>query len=468
MVLTSTPSPKRLNTADTTAIIGMGKTGQAVAHYLLSQGVDCTAFDESADATINIQKNQDSEPQIQLITGPLNADRLKQFSRLIVSPGINWQHPVLQELRRAGIAMYGDLELFAQHYRGDLIAITGTNGKTTTVTLINTMLDVLPGGIEAGGNIGIPMLDLIHNSEPERVVLELSSFQIERANPIHPHWAALLNIQPDHADMHCDMGAYEAAKLRLFALQGKGDKAMLPSDSRWDGLAETLKGRSVFVRRFGVGSSDSLDSGVVLHDDGSWHLFWHHYDIAHEIISDDLPVLGIHQHLNLAVAAQAAADYGLTASVIRQSLTSFRGLPHRLQSLGLIHGREWYNDSKATNPDAAKAALASFHQVIWICGGLRKGLDVTLLTSAVAHHVEHMFIIGSDAKPFTELAELAGVSYNFVKTIQQAVKQAAQTQSGVPVLLSPAAASQDQFKNYVQRGDAFVAAVTALEGQQNE
>jgi len=222
----------------------------------------------------------------------------------------------------------------------------------------------------------------------------------------------------------------------------------------------------VFVRRFGMGSSDSLDSGLQLHDDGSWHLFWHHYNTAHLISSDDLPAQGMHQHLNLAVAAQAAADYGLTASVIRQSLTSFRGLPHRLQSLGIVMGREWFNDSKATNPDAAKAALTSFHQVIWICGGLRKGLDVIPLKSAVANHVEQIFIIGTEAKPFVQLAELAGVSYKFVKTIQQAVKQAAQTQSGIPVLLSPAAASQDQFKNYMQRGNDFAAAVQALESGQ--
>ncbi len=450
--------------ADATAIIGMGKTGQAVARFLLAQGIACSAFDESTDACIDIA--MPDEETIELHTGPLNADLLKQFSRLIVSPGVNWHHPVLEELRRANVAMYGDLELFAQQYRGNLIAITGTNGKTTTVSLISTMLDVLPGGIEAGGNIGTPMLDLMQDSYPQRVVLELSSFQIERANPIHPHWAALLNVQPDHADMHTDMAAYEAAKLQLFARQGEDDKAMLPADSHWDALAKRLQERGVFVRRFGMGSSDSLDSGLQLHDDGSWHLFWHHYNTAHLISSDDLPAQGMHQHLNLAVAAQAAADYGLTASVIRQSLTSFRGLPHRLQSLGIVMGREWFNDSKATNPDAAKAALTSFHQVIWICGGLRKGLDVIPLKSAVANHVEQIFIIGTEAKPFVQLAELAGVSYKFVKTIQQAVKQAAQTQSGIPVLLSPAAASQDQFKNYMQRGNDFAAAVQALESGQ--
>ena len=439
----------------TTAIIGMGKTGQSVARFLMAQGMACEAFDESPTATTDMP--------IKLHTGALHADTLKQFSRIIVSPGLNWQHPVLKELRQAKVAMYGDLELFGQHYQGDLIAITGTNGKTTTVSLIATMLDILPGGIEAGGNIGIPMLDLIEDIQPQRIVLELSSFQIERAKPIRPRWAALLNVQPDHADMHADMAAYEAAKLRLFAAQGEGDKAMLPADAHWHDLAETLRQRGVFVRRFGVALPEQVDAGVHCHDDGSWHVFWHHYDDVHHVAADDLPAQGKHQHLNLAVAAQAAADYGLTASVIRQSLTSFRGLPHRLQSLGIVAGREWFNDSKATNPDAAKAALESFHQVIWICGGLRKGLDVGMLQDAVSQHVEYMFIIGTDNKPFTELAELAGVSYKFVKTIQQAVKQAAQAQDGVPVLLSPAAASQDQFTNYMQRGETFATAVASLE-----
>jgi UDP-N-acetylmuramoylalanine--D-glutamate ligase len=149
--------------------------------------------------------------------------------------------------------------------------------------------------------------------------------------------------------------------------------------------------------------------------------------------------------------------------VVHQALTSFRGLPHRLQSLGIVAGREWFNDSKATNPDAAIAAIQSFHQVIWICGGLRKGLDVSVLKDAVASHVEHVYVIGKDPKTFVELAEKAGVPVTFVKTVDQAVKQAAKAQQGLPVLLSPAAASQDQFSDYAERGSAFVDAVKALE-----
>jgi len=447
---------------NSTAIIGMGKTGQAAARFLLQRGVACEGFDES-----NVSLPADLALPMHI--GPLQAGQLSEFSRLIVSPGVNWQHPALVALRQAGIPMFGDLELFGEAYDGDLIAITGTNGKTTTVSLISTMLDTLPGGIEAGGNIGVPMLELLgdddaSNPGPRRIVLELSSFQLERASPIHPNWAALLNVQPDHADMHTDMQAYEAAKLRLFARQGEGDRAMLPVDARWNGLADDLRGRGVVVRRFGVCDEiGGLDAGVQQQANGAWQLFWHHHEEVHTVSSDELPALGMHQHLNLAIAAQAAADFGVSAGVIRQSLTSFRGLPHRLQSLGVVAGREWCNDSKATNPDAAAAALQSFHQVIWICGGLRKGLDLSLLREVVAGHVEQMFVIGTEAKPFTELAAMAGVPCSFVKTVERAVKQASHSMSGVPVLLSPAAASQDQFRDYMERGNTFAAAVAALE-----
>jgi len=440
-----------------TAIIGMGKTGCSVANFLLHRGVACEAFDEKP-------VELPAALQLQLHIGTLDGEILSKFERIIVSPGINWNHAALVAARASGVPVYGDLELFGEYYKGDVIAITGTNGKTTTVSLIDTMLDTLAGGIEAGGNIGTPMLDLLADGEePQRVVLELSSFQLERANPIRPRWAALLNIQPDHADMHENSEAYKAAKLRMFAGQGEGDKAMLPGESEWDALADELRGRGVYVRRFGIGDVSNLDAGVQKLTDGSWLLFWHHYEVAEYISSSELPLQGKHQHINLAVAAQAATDFGVSANVIRQSLTSFRGLPHRMQPLGLVAGREWFDDSKATNPDAAKAALESFHHVIWICGGLRKELDVSTLKQTVANHVGQMFIIGLDPKPYLELAEAAGVPAQFVKTMDQAVKQAAHAQAGLPVLLSPAAASQDQFRDYVERGRMFASEVKVLE-----
>lgn len=443
--------------SDATAIIGMGRTGRAVAGFLLDRGIRCEAFDEH-DLSLP------GDLHLPLHTGPLDAGVLSSFARVVVSPGVNWHHPALVALRRSGVPVCGDLDLFREYFRGELIGITGTNGKTTTVSLISTMLDTLPGGIEAGGNIGTPMLDLLGDGGAvRRVVLELSSFQLERAGPIRPRWAALLNVQPDHADMHGDSDAYRAAKLRLFAGQGEGDKAMLPADACWNELADELAGRDVFVRRFGTGSAENLDAGIEMLADGTWRVFWHHCHMTESVASTNLPAHGLHQHLNLAVAAQAAADFGLAASIIRQSLTSFRGLPHRMQSLGVVAGREWFDDSKATNPDAAGAALSSFRRVLWICGGLRKGLDLSPLREAVARHVEQAFVVGNDAGPFVELAAAAGVPATVSGTVQQAVRQAARAPGLLPVLLSPAAASQDQFRDYAERGAAFAAAVRQLE-----
>jgi len=262
--------------------------------------------------------------------------------------------------------------------------------------------------------------------------------------------------------MHADAEAYRAAKLRLFADQSAGDKAMLPADAEWDDLAGELAGRGVLVRRFGIGSPNDLDAGVEMQGDGSWRTFWHHGDLVESVGSTELASRGVHQHLNLAVAAQAAADFGVSSAVISQSLTSFRGLPHRLQSLGMVAGKEWFDDSKATNPDAARAALCSFERVFWICGGLRKGLDLMPLKQVVAERVEHAFVIGTDAGPFVELAAAAGVPVNVSETIQRAVDQVAQIESDLPVLLAPAAASQDQFRDYAERGAAFAAAVSHL------
>jgi len=445
------------NRSEMNAIIGMGKTGISVARYLQYQGIAAEGFDEHA-------VNTPDSLQIPVHIGKLDANILKQFARVIVSPGVNWNHPALCAVREANVPVAGDLDLFREAFDGDMIGITGTNGKTTAVTLIGMLLDTLPGGIEMAGNIGLPMLDLFdETNSPKRVVLELSSFQLERAGIVHPRWAALLNVQPDHADMHSDAAAYEAAKVRLFEGQGGGDTAMLPNDEHWNPLANALAGRGVRVHRFGYGAAEYLCAGVQILDAGDWQIFWRHGDRVEYIKAGELPARGMHQHMNLAIAAQAAADFGVSPSVIRLAMISFHGLEHRLQSLGIIDKREWFDDSKATNPDAAIAALNAFNQVIWICGGLHKGVDLSGLQDTVAKHVAHAFIIGKDPKPYAALCQQAGVTTTIAGTIQQAVKQAAHTQPGLPVLLSPAAASQDQFRDYSERGYAFAAAARALE-----
>jgi len=439
------------------AVIGMRRTGCSVVRFLERRGMACAAFDE------HLRKLPEGV-DARLHTGKIKAKALQEFERIIVSPGVPWQHPALVALREQGKHLGGDMDLFNEHFSGELLAVTGTNGKSTVVHLLGLMLEVLPGGAEVGGNIGVPMLDTLHDGkEPARIVLELSSFQLERARSIHPRWAALLNIQPDHADMHKSCEDYAAAKLKLFEAQGEGDTAMLPLEARWNVLAGDLTQRGVRVRRFGPVENHARADAGLLTEDGKASLFWQGGRRRHDIPLEHIMVRGAHQQLNLAVAAQAAADSGVSDSVITESLTAFRGLEHRLHYIGHRAGKPWYDDSKATNPAAAAAALASFERVIWICGGLTKGLDIMPLADAVKRHVAFACIIGKQPKPYEALLKQAGAPYRVAGNLQYAVTLAAQGNMPLPVLLSPAAASQDQFRDYAERGDRFAETVISLE-----
>jgi len=452
------------NQHEKVAVIGMGKTGLSVVRHLQRIHTYCECFDEA-----NVTLPADLQGVL-LHTGDLNAEVLSTFDRVIVSPGINWRHPALLALKAFGVAVHGDLDEFLSHYARTLITITGTNGKTTVTQMLALLLETLDGGCDAGGNIGIPMLDLLQERQPTRVVLELSSFQLERSQPFHPQWAVLLNVKPDHADMHASLEAYRAAKLRMFEQMEDGDAAMLPIDCEWNALADSLSSRGVRVSRFGVvvagGQDDSrIDAGILCAagcEEQPDTLFWTRDGVRKSIPCHKLMVRGHHQQQNIAVAAQVAADFSVPDSVIEEAMLSFQGLEHRLEYMGHIMGCDWFNDSKATNPDAALAALASFEQVVWICGGLRKGLALDGLLEVVRKHVAFACVIGEEVDAYVELLERAGVPFIVSHTVENAVLDA-HKQGGKTVLLSPSAASQDQFNNYAERGHAFVKAIRALE-----
>lgn len=459
----------------THAIIGMGKTGISIVRFLKTKGVNCIAFDEHLTDFSEVKKELG---EIAYRAGAIKEDALLDVDAVWVSPGVRWQHPALQAAREAGIPVEGDLTLFLKYCALPVLAVTGTNGKTTTTQTIQTLLETLSGGCDAGGNIGTPMLDLLtHKTKAQRVVLELSSFQLERCSSIHPRWAVLLNVQEDHADMHASPEDYCAAKLRLFEHQGEGDTAVLPVDEVWDDLSNTLLQRGVCVHRIGLCESldaaQAVTAGIVCHAQpedadeeqttASEHrLFWHAGEQFHSLDCASIPTRGLHQHINLAVAAQAAADFNVSQRVICEALTSFRGLPHRLRWLGDVQGHAWFDDSKATNPAAAEAALQSFEQVIWICGGLLKGLDVMPMLDVVRKHVNYAVVIGKHPEPYIRLLQQAGVSYTVSKDMHRAVQFAADHEENLPVLLSPAAASMDQFKNYAERGQVFQSGIDAL------
>ncbi|MDQ7004451.1 MAG: UDP-N-acetylmuramoyl-L-alanine--D-glutamate ligase [Ghiorsea sp.] len=446
-----------LDIRDKVAVIGMGKTGLSVVRHLQRVHVDCECFDEAA-----VQLPDDLQ-NIVLHTGALQSEVLLGFKKVIVSPGIDWRHPALAEARQCGVEVYGDLDEFLAHYSGVLIAVTGTNGKTTATQMIALLLETLPKGCDAGGNIGVPMLDLLANGQPERVVLELSSFQLERAKNLHPHYAVLLNVQADHADMHASPEAYRAAKVRMFQHMIMGDTALLLNTSEWDALAQDLQIRGVAVKRFGIIEQydESIVAGVLCAEDSD-SLFWHQGDTRKTLACASLMVRGRHQQQNIAVAAQVAADFGVSANIIEEALMSFQGLEHRLEFVGHVAERDWFNDSKATNPNAAIAALTSFEQVNWICGGLRKGLALDDLVDVVKKHVCFACVIGENTAAYEDLLKQAGVAFVVSKTMKKAVGDVASQQNEYPVLLSPAAASQDQYRHYAERGADYVQAMRTL------
>ncbi|MDQ6994576.1 MAG: UDP-N-acetylmuramoyl-L-alanine--D-glutamate ligase [Mariprofundaceae bacterium] len=445
------------------AIIGMGKTGLSIVRFLQGKGVTCVGFDEQLKkesmASLNIES-------LVCHTGKLADDALLSFDAIWVSPGIPYTHPALAAARQAGIPVEGDLTLFLQHCDAPILAITGTNGKTTTTQTIHTLLETLSGGCDVGGNIGTPMLDLLAAAHPSaHIVLELSSFQLERCSHIHPKWAVLLNVQADHADMHRSPQTYCDAKLTLFKHQAQGDTAMIPTGELWDDLSHDLLAREVTVHRFGHVFSPTdcklLSTGIIS-DDTTHTLFWSVNGQHQTMDCKHIPTRGLHQHINLAIAAQAASDFGVSQQVIREAISSFRGLPHRLRLIGEVMEHTWFDDSKATNPAAANAALSSFEKVIWICGGLLKGLNLDEMTELVKKHVSYAVIIGKHPEPYIRLMQQAGVNYTVANTMQRAVHCAAEHAEKLPVLLSPAAASMDQFKNYAERGKAFQEAIAEL------
>jgi len=444
------------------AILGMGQTGVSTARFLLRHGEACDGFDER-------KTKLPDDLKMPLHIGNFKAEELSHYDRVVVSPGINWNSPALVELREKQVSLCGDLDVFLENYQGPTIAITGTNGKTTTTYLTELMLETLPGGVEAGGNIGTPMLDLLRdNRQPARIVLELSSFQLERSRGIRPNWAVLLNFQSDHADMHESPEDYLAAKLRIFEKQGEGDTAMFPVENIWDERVWVLGEQGVRILRFGhcdenSSVSSAISTGIMQTSNGPV-LFWQQNDQRQLIPCEQIPARGAHQHMNMAIAAQIAADHGVSQEVIRETIICFKGLKHRLEHVSLTSDRDWYDDSKATNPDAAAAALKSFDKVIWICGGLRKELELSLLVPVAQEHVSHAFVIGKNTGPYSEMLEQAGVPYSVAGNINRAVTMASKQSGNEPVLLSPAAASQDQFNSYAERGEAFAKAVAELGG----
>lgn len=437
------------------AVVGLGATGRSCLRHLQGQGASVVALDTRAVPPA-LDDLRAVYPDLEIVTGGLDADVLARCTEIVVSPGVPLEEAALVAAAQRGTAIVGDIELFARQARAPIVAITGTNGKSTVTTLVADMLEAAGHRVHRGGNLGTPALDLLEYETPDFYVLELSSFQLELTTSLAPRVAAVLNITPDHLDRHGSFERYAAVKARIVA---RADIAVLNADdaivSEW-----VTAGRRI---EFGLGAPMQGGYGVTLVEGNEWLSGPEGVLLA----ADELAIAGRHNIANALAALAIARAAGADLPGVIDALRRFRGLPHRAEQVAVIDGRRFVNDSKATNPGAAIAAveglLGSGGGVV-IAGGEPKGTDFEQFADCLVTHAQSVVLIGRAATAIARAVD-GRIPCAFADDMAGAVRTAAAAaQPGATVLLAPACASFDMFENYAARGLAFRAAVLELDG----
>lgn len=434
-------------------IVGLGKTGYSIACHLASQNLTFMVADNRA-APPELANFQHEFPDVPVVLGAFDADQFLSATELFISPGIPLSEPAIATAKQAGITISGDIELFCRAATAPVIAITGSNGKSTVTTLVGEMAAQAGKRVAVGGNLGTPALALLAD-DVELYVVELSSFQLERCSYVAAEVATVLNVSEDHLDHHGNMIAYHQAKHRIFR---DCRNAVINRD---DALSSPLVPDAVGVWRFGLGRSDIRGFGVLEHA-GERFLA-----LAGERLMPvaNLKISGEHNISNALASLALGAAAGLPMPAMLTVLAEFRGLSHRCEYIASIKGVRYINDSKGTNVGAAVSAikgLAANGRVVLIAGGQAKGADLQPLITTLQARGRAAIFIGESAADLMALA--AGkVSAEVAADLSSAVERASQlAESGDVVLLSPACASFDMFKGYEQRGDVFSEAVNRL------
>src|SRR5579862_1474140 len=443
-------------------VVGLGKSGVASALFLKAHGARVTVSDTKSGDELRNEIPALLDHGITVETGGHGERTFREQDLIVVSPGVPVDAPLLQQARALGEIVIGEIELAAQFLGGPIVAITGSNGKTTTTTLTGEIL--VAGGLTTlvGGNIGTPAISLAERAKSETViVLEVSSFQLETIQTFHPKIAVVLNVTPDHLDRHRTFETYVDAKARIFENQTKSDFAVLNAD---DATCVAMAGRTRaqvfwFSRQEEPGQGAWVSGGNILFRAGQ---------NQHEIMQvSEIPLKGAHNLENVLAAVCAGALMGCAPAKIRQAVAGFKAVEHRLEYVATIRGVDYYNDSKATNVDATIKALESFPANIHlILGGKDKGSDYTVLNDLLRQRVKRVYTIGAAAaKIESQIVSSKGGGPELVhaETLENAIRKAnAAAQAGDVVLLAPACASFDQFKNYEHRGKVFKEIVGSL------
>jgi len=440
-------------------VVGLGLTGQAILSYLTHNNERVLAFDTRE--TTDLQALMDAFPEVAFACGELPKDWINKTHQLVISPGIDLRLPWLQAFRQKGIDIIGDIELFARAASAPIIAITGSNGKSTVTSLTAELLTAAGYKVGLGGNIGHPALNLLLDDEVYDVfVLELSSFQLDTTYSLHTSASTVLNICEDHLDRYDGMEAYIQAKNTVYQ---DTELAIIPRDEAVQLWVPGITPTSYFGLE---PPRNDKDWGLVVNAAGQAFLAQGDRLI---IPVADLKLQAPHQLLNSLAALALTQDFNLPDAVVHLVLKSFRGLAHRTEWVAKINDVNWYNDSKGTNVGATLAAIKSLglslmpHKLVLLAGGDAKGADMLPLAEPLAEYGRVAIVYGRDAHRLEQAWSKAITCYSVCR-LDEAVRLAAElAEPGDAVLLSPACASLDQFENYQQRGLYFIDCVASLE-----
>ena len=434
-------------------VVGAGKSGIAASELLLDKKIETVLYDGNKD--LDVEKLYEKAPKLKgmpVLLGELTDEQLRAFDVAVLSPGVPTDLPVVERMRAQNVCIWGEIELAYSFAKGRLIAITGTNGKTTTTALTGEIMKNYFKDVRVVGNIGIPYTSEAATMTDETVtVAEISSFQLETIHEFHPEISAILNITPDHLNRHHTMECYTETKARVAMNQTKEQMCVLNYED--ERLQQVAKNMSADV--FWFSSARELERGIFLRGEEIVCRDGEEITLCN---IHDLKLLGMHNYENVMAAAAIAHGMNVPWDVIRKVVCEFQAVPHRIEFVKEVNGVKYYNDSKGTNPDAAiKAVEAMVRPTIVIGGGYDKESVYDEWIASFGTKVKSLVLLGQTADKIAEAAAKVGfTAVTKVDSLEEAVAECArQAQDGDAVLLSPACASWGMFKNFEERGDLF-------------
>ena len=440
-----------------TLVVGLARSGVSAANLLHKLGANVTVTDEKGEDEL-LENIKRLSKGVSLKLGGHDSVNINEIDLTIISPGVPWDSPFLNKLRRKGIRIMSEVEFAFQQLQAPFIAITGTNGKTTTTTLTGEMLKRGGKKVFVGGNIGNPLCEeVLNGGKSELVLSEISTFQMEGSETFKPYISAILNITPDHLDRHESMDEYIELKKRVFINQDENDYMILNLDDEIAaGFSTEVRGKKVFFSRL-----KEVENGAFVRED---KIIFKNDGREETVCSlKDLKLIGVHNIENTLASVAISGICGISGKIMRDVISEFKGIKHRMELVREIRGIRFINDSKGTNVGATVKSLQSFNEpIILIAGGKDKGSDYLPLKGLIEDRVKFLILIGDAKKKIAK--NLNGFKNRIeADTLENAVKEGyKRAKSGDIVLLSPACASFDMFRDYEDRGEQFEEIVNRL------